>query len=214
MDLTTNKPRPSHQSTSQKQDIALIHHQAILEDWLSGYRPAEIAARQSISIELVHGGIRSIRKQLYEDNQATLSEHAEQSVSVLRRLQTRLWEEYEKVIDKGKAGLLLLDTIRKTEESIAKIRGVLQNRVIADVIHHVKMYDFQDKFPNENGRSSEPAETKILESGSYALSPISKKDIPEPEPYTTTKPEFDEGPVVVMPNGDIIDIEKAIKGEW
>lgn len=213
MDLTTNTPRPSHQITSQKQDIALLHHQVILEDWISGYRPAEIAVRQGLSIEQVNGGIRSVRRQLYEDNQATLAEHSEQSVAVLRRLQTKLWEEYERTAN-IRDGIQLLDLIRKAEESVAKIRGVLSNRVIADVVHHVKMYDFQDKFPNENGKSSEAAEVKVLESGSHKLSPIPEEEIMESEPDTTEVPEFEDTNIVVMPNGDIIDIDRAIQGDW
>ena len=212
MELTTNRPKSGHGMKSQAQDLALVHHQAILEDWLSGYRPAEIAARQGLTIELVHGGIRSVRRQLYEDNQATLAEHAEQSVAILRRMQTRLWDEFE-ITPIGKR-LQIVGEIRKTEETIAKIRGVLNTKVTADVIHHVKMYDFQDKFPNSNGKGSEAAETKVLESKSYALSPLDATDIPPSEQDTAEKPEFEEESVIVMPNGDIIDVEKAIQGEW
>lgn len=213
MELQTNTPKSGHGKRSQEQDIALLHHQAIQEDWISGYRPGEIAARQGISIELVHGGIRSVRRQLYEDNQATLAEHSEQSVAVFRRLETRLWQEYEK-LGGGKAGLQILAEIRKAEESVAKVRGILSNRVIADVVHHVKLYDFQDKFPNANGKASDEAATKIIESESHALSPIPKESIPDVEMDTIIMPDFEDTSVVIMPNGDIIDIEKAIQGNW
>lgn len=212
MELTTNTPRPGHRPRSQAQDIALLHHQVILEDWVSGYRPAEIAVRQGISIEQVHGGIRSVRRQLYEENQATLAEHSEQSVAIFRRLETRLWQEYEKTDKRG--GLQILDTIRKVEESVAKVRGILSNRVIADVVHHVKLYDFQDKFPNANGKASDEAATKIIESESHTLSPIPKDEIPAAELDTVEMPDFEDTSVVVMPNGDIIDVEKAIRGDW
>ncbi len=110
MDLKTNTPKPGHGKRSQAQDIALIHHQVVLEDWLAGYRPGEISVNQGLSIEQVHGAIRSIRKQLYEDNQATLAEHSEQSVAVFRRLQTRLWSEFlAKLVNlthQGSVGLL------------------------------------------------------------------------------------------------------------
>jgi hypothetical protein len=75
---------------------------------------------------------------------------------------------YQALFPKGAAPLL---TVRlRAEETIAKIQGVLNEKIVhlGRIEHHVKLYDFEDNFPNAvvEGDSfviQEPQTEEVLE---------------------------------------------------
>lgn len=129
------------------QTAALTRRQKVFELWLVGRTHMEIALEVGASLPQVAADVRDLRRELYHNNQATLSEHVEQTVVVLRRLESELWAEYDGAVDIG-LRLKLLEQIRRTEETVAKSRGLLSDRVVGSITHHVvKHYDFQDRTP-------------------------------------------------------------------
>ena len=168
----------------------------VQELWLEGQRPGEIALSLGISVSQVSSDIKAVREELYEENKVAIQEHAEQSIAVLRRLEGRLWKEVEDADSTGDR-LKAFEQIRKTEESIGKVRGLLSNKVVADVFHHVKMYDFEDGLPEPN----------IIEAQGKAL------EVPKaPDSEVTTskhlqKPDFEnnESDSHLMPDETWVD---------
>jgi len=164
-----------------KQIMISNRRRNVQELWLEGNRPGEIALTLNLSISQVNADIKAVREELYEENQVAIQEHAEQSIAVLRRLEGRLWREIE-ASDNTSDRLKAFELIRKTEESIGKVRGLLSNRVVADVFHHVKMYDFEDGLP----------EPMIIDGDSKPLEAKKSPDSSKSTPEHLKKPEFDE----------------------
>lgn len=202
---------PHHRRVNEA--VAILRRQAIQEAWLNGRRISEIAFDLGLSIPTVSADITAFRKQLYEDNQATLSEHTEQSVTILRRslfgLHNLLKDPYLSVRER----VLVYEQIRKTEETVAKMRGILVNKSVSDLIVEVKMYDFADKFPSI--QEAQPAVEgnfkelpDSLQSGSNVPG-LENINVPNPSPsYTGHVPEFNSSPIVILPNGDVVDTSK------
>jgi DNA-binding CsgD family transcriptional regulator len=195
-----------HGKGNQQKDLMVIRRQSVQEMWLKGNRPAEIAIELGVSTVTVHSDIRELRKQLYAESQVTLQEHAEQTVAVLRRLQTKLWLEYD-IADTVKSRLSAMDQVRKSEEAVAKVRGLLTSKVIGDVVHHVKMYDFTDKLPP--GKEDKKKD-KIIEAEFRNVPELKGHNVPEPEPdhhLQAGKPDFETGVgMVELPNGELIEV--------
>tara|TARA_R110000824_G_scaffold11293_4_gene49326 strand:- start:2030 stop:2593 length:564 start_codon:yes stop_codon:yes gene_type:complete len=180
--------------TTTNQLLLQGRRRQVQELWLEGQRPAEIALALGLSVSQVSADIKTVREELYEENQVAIQEHAEQSIAVLRRLEGRLWREVDAADNAGDR-LKAFEQIRKTEESIGKVRGILSNRVVADVFHHVKMYDFEDGLP-----APMDTDQKILD---VPKSPDSSSETPE----HLKKPDFDEATTNtnLMPDGTWTD---------
>ena len=187
--------------TTPNQALMAGRRRQVQEMWLEGQRPAEIALSMGLSVSQVSSDIKTIREELYQENQVAIQEHAEQSIAVLRRLEGRLWSEVEVAENTGDR-LKAYEQIRKTEESIGKVRGLLSNKVVADVFHHVKMYDFEDALPAPMVIDAEPNKvTKTPDSSKDVAVYLAKPDFEETKPDTT-----------LMPDGSWIDaVENA---EW
>jgi DNA-binding CsgD family transcriptional regulator len=176
-------------------DKTTVRRQSVQELWLQGHRAPEISVELDCAVSTVITDIRSFRKDLYENNQASLQEHTEQTVAIFRKVESHLWDLFQ---DEGISPFQqakLLEQIRRTEESVAKARGILQSRVIADVVHQVKLYDFTDSFPA-------PLETKAIEATVTDTSKdpnYSVPDISDDVPDYRGKPDFTpaEGPILL-----------------
>lgn len=143
--------------------------------WLKGYQVMEIALELNMSAPLVRADILRIRDELYQSNKASLIEHVEQSVASFRKLLVHLWSEYE--IAAQSTRIKLLEQIRKTEESIAKVRGLLTTKIQSDIVHHVKLYDFEDSFPKPIEGQGHIVESKDRQLPTGAVLPIDKPHI-------------------------------------
>lgn len=181
-------------TTTPKQVLLQGRRRQVQEMWLEGQRPGEIALTMGLSVSQVSSDIKIVREELYEENQVAIQEHAEQSIAVLRRLEGRLWREVD-AADNTSDRLKAFEQIRKVEESIGKVRGLLSNRVVADVFHHVKMYDFEDGLP-----APMDIDQKILD---VPKSPDSSSEVPD----HLKKPDFDKNAsdTNLMPDGTWTD---------
>ena len=184
--------------TTPNQALIAGRRRQVQELWLEGQRPAEIALTMGLSVTQVSSDIKAIREELYQENQVAIQEHAEQSIAVLRRLEGRLWSEVD-TADNSSDRLKAYEQIRKTEESIGKVRGLLSNKVVADVFHHVKMYDFEDALPEPIVVDAEPSKTtKTPDSSESVAGYLSKPDFADDRPDAT-----------LMPDGSWIDITES-----
>jgi DNA-binding CsgD family transcriptional regulator len=194
--------------TASRQHANLtIRGQKVQDYWLDGYQAAEIAVILEISIAQVSGDIRRFRRELYANNQASLEEHAEQTVAIMRRLQARLWSVYDEAV-KPSNKVQIIQEIRKSEEAVAKVRGLITNKVIANVLHEIKLHDFKDTFPAPKvieGTAipiDEPA--RILENGTTDI-PDASYDVHE---YRTRPDYEDDENLVALPDGTMIDVNQ------
>jgi len=196
-------------------DRATVRRQSVQELWLQGHRAPEISAELDCSVSTVIADIKSFRKELYENNQASLQEHTEQTVAVLRKVEAHLWDIF---LSEGISPMQqsrLLEQIRRTEESVAKARGILQSRIIADVVHQVKLYDFKDNFPAPIQNSTAPVlqEATTVDGDTFTVNTQDQNPdytvpgISEETPSYRGKPDFEEPEgTVLMPDGTWIPV--------
>jgi hypothetical protein len=193
-------------------DAILIRREKVADLWLNAHRITEISVILDLPVAVVSTDIKAFREQLYSENKASLQEHAEQTVAILRKVERRLWQELETTFTPGDR-LKILDQVRKTEEAIAKVRGLLNSRVIADVFHHVKMYDFEDNLPKELDSSN----SNIINGVAKEVPELVVPKTPEPDPYLPEhrKPnivESDESSLGVrLVDGTWLDLAPILK---
>jgi|TARA_Y100000310_G_scaffold309675_1_gene354035 DNA-binding CsgD family transcriptional regulator len=208
---------PADAKVARQQAELMLRRHTIQEHWLQGRRVSEIAITMDLSIAQVASDLKRIREDLYSENKASLQEHAEQTVAILRKALGHLWDMFAELsydASDVSNNLKILEQIRKTEETVAKVRGLLTSRVIADVMHHVKMYDFEDTLPPapQDKQLSIVGETgTIIEHDPVPAEVL--KDIQPPPPASPGKeserPDFDDIPSkksVLLPNGVLIDL--------
>ena len=119
----------------------------VMRRWLSGQSLVQIQASESLSYDSVVGYLNSRRKELREFQEQDIHELAAERIEGLRLIQADA-VYYQGLFPKSAASLL---TVRlRAEESIAKIQGVLNDKVVhlGKITHLVKMYDFEDNFPD------------------------------------------------------------------
>ena len=219
--LTDGLPGVRLQKSAYRADTRTLRRDTVQRLWLEGNRPGEIALELEVSIATINSDIIAIRKSLYEESEANLQEHSEQSVAILRRMLPKLWHEYETCATSSMR-IKALEQVRKTEEVIAKIRGVLSDKVIADVVHHHKLYDIDvSKMPKPiiegalvEGQATEiaSAEDDTISEGHFTDIPKTT-DLPESAPdlqEQLERPEYDEDEltdVVALPNGDLVSLK-------
>ena len=197
-------------------DPVAIRRTSVQKHWLEGGRAADIAIYLGESVTVVQADIRAIRSSLYEENKATLSEHTEQSVAILRRIVGELWDEYA-MAPTTLIKVRVLEQIRRTEGDVAKLRGLLQGRTVVDVVTHVKMYDFKHDYP-EIEENTIPGEARILGDGtpveddgptSSPGQPV-RPPIPESSPGTfehLERPPYDDyEDVIPLADGTLLDM--------
>jgi predicted transcriptional regulator len=197
-------------ATTGTVDVIFLRRLAVQELWLSGHRQTEIAILLDETTAVVAGDIREVRKTLYEDGKASQQEHAEQTVAIFRKVLAQLWALYEN-INSVPDKLKTMEQIRKTEESVARIRGLVNSKVIADVFHHVKMYDFEDKLP---GTKTIGESNQIVEGQPVVLPHLAIPTPPPASQYTQEVnghilPEYDKkeaGDAIQLPDGSWVEL--------
>lgn len=135
-----NSPRAMLQST---------HDTMIQEFWLDGMRPGQIAEKMGMNIGSVTGAITRFRNESWEQNQASLSEKTAETLIRMRRLQIELWNMYDQDGVATKSSISIMAEIRKNEEFIARISGLVTTKTQVDITHQIKMYDFEDDYPDQ-----------------------------------------------------------------
>jgi hypothetical protein len=155
----------------------------VYKRFLQGYTPYHIAKELECHYNFVIQSIEAARGELNKWHSNKLSEMTEEAVEVFRMVQQVAWEHLEE--GKREADKML-PIIARAEESISKIRGVLSDKVthVGDITHHMKMYDFVDKYPEmvEGKVLDDDADLKELTSPvgePFAPDDISEDEMPE-----------------------------------
>ncbi len=203
--MTTAPPIPKKQISA----IVLARRTDTFSMYLEGMRPAEIAVKTGDSISKVLSDIRSSRRKLWEDDQATLQERTAETAAIFRRLELVLWDEYYQLTsyDDAQRRVTILSEIRRCEEALARVRGLINSRVSIDHKVEIKTYDFQDKYPANVGQAVDQA---VSEGVYKEIAPIIDREaVPEVQPYTTSYlvPKDDPEGVSIyeLPDGSMIE---------
>jgi len=197
--------------SKQQLDIIVLRRRAVQDYWLQGRRPSEIAFDLGWSIATINGDIAAFRKQLYQDNQATLTDHSEQAVAKLSRMQAKLWPMVDDPNTTPSLKIKIIEELRKLEETVARIRGLVTNRSVSDVMVEIKMYDFEDNLPKPLDVEYKDItdQDTPLQSGS-AMPELDQLEVPAPtKDYMGEVPLYESSEIVVLPNGDIVDTTKG-----
>jgi hypothetical protein len=121
-------------------------YQSCLVKWLKGYSVDQIAKSENEEPANVLQAINIKRKSLRESQEADIADLVAERIGGLRQLQQEAHEYLEFLPDKAPQ---LLTVAMRAEENIAKIQGVLSDKVLhlGRIQHEVKLYDFSDKTP-------------------------------------------------------------------
>lgn len=139
--------------------------------WLKGYTVPEMAVELGVGYHEILGILERGREYLREHYQSSADLLAAERITGFRLIQR---EARDFILSTPRQRAQLLSIILKAEENIAKIQGVLSDRV-----HHLvdirppKLYDFQDNFPPQVPPQSIP----VL---STPVQPRVSVSIPEP----------------------------------
>jgi len=122
----------------------------VMQKWLSGFTLQDIAASEKVEKTTILRDIGARRKDLRTIYEGDVNELAAERIEGLRAIQRDAIVLTNQLPDKSPAFL----TVRlRAEETIAKIQGVLNDKVVhlGRIEHHVKVYDFTDNFPDPVG---------------------------------------------------------------
>ena len=120
----------------------------VMKRWLQGYSIEDISyAEGGLKTSIVMRAIELKRKELAEIQQADINELVAERVAGLRVVKAEAHEYLEFMPEKAPQ---LLTVSLRAEEMIAKLQGVLSEKVmhVGRIQHEVKVYDFVDKTPS------------------------------------------------------------------
>ena len=169
------------QDTSNNLGLTQAAERRVFKRFLQGYHPEEIAEEAGISLAKVKALVEAGRKTLREYHSDKMEDLSEESIAIIRMVAQKAWE----LIEGGASPDKYLTTILKSEELVAKIRGVLTDKVqhTGDITKHIKLYDFRDNFPDivegevVGDRSLELRDIKVSEEDT----PFTPAEIPDEE---------------------------------
>ena len=118
----------------------------IAQRWLKGEPLQAIADQMGLHYITVLEDIQHMRQQLKEWQRDSLENLAAERIASFRNIQHHAWQLLELL---PKQSNQLLSVILRAEEAIARIQGVLTDRVqhlVSGRLEH-KLYDFVDKLP-------------------------------------------------------------------
>lgn len=150
--------------------------------WLQGKLLDDIADEVKLDHVTVRNMITVAREDLVKLNGLMLRDMAEESISVLKLVQTTAWNS----IAQGLPSSKYLSIITKAEEVKAKIRGLLTDRVLhmGEIGINIKLYDFDDKaYPpsagsgvvDSNGQSLDANGQRVVDSNGQPITPESNR---------------------------------------
>lgn len=144
-----NLPMPTRsygQPNSGNVGQSMAIRRRILQRILQGYLPDDVAAEYGVPARFIKEQVEVARKELKEFNAANMDERVEESVEVFKMVQNVAWVQ----IDKGAPPEKFLQIINKSEEFVAKMRGVLTDKVqhSGNLLEGMKLYAFADVYPD------------------------------------------------------------------
>ena len=116
--------------------------------WLRGYNIVDIARIIKSSTREVLDILRETRSNIAEWHKDEIENIRSERIEGFRQVQRRAWLEFELAKPGIKAQLLSI--VMKAEETIAKMQGVIENKIkhSGTIDHRYKQYDFNnDNFP-------------------------------------------------------------------
>lgn len=187
-------------------------YQRCMIKWLQGHSVTAIARSEgSSTIAMVMQAISIKRVELKESQEAEIEELVAERIGGLRHIMKEAYEYLGFIPDKAPQ---LLSVALRAEETIAKIQGVLSEKVVhlGRIQHDVKYYDFEDSTPDRVVEGSsrlvldEPKlgdieETIRVDESKVSDIPILKHPKPIPKPRRTIN-----GVIIETVVGGFIDL--------
>ncbi len=118
----------------------------VMVKWLQGYSLSNISISEGVSMAVLTRALNIKREELKESQEATIDLLVAERIGGLRQIQQEAHEYLEFWPDKAAS---LLTVALRAEETVAKIQGVLSEKVLhlGRIQHEVKLYDFNDSTP-------------------------------------------------------------------
>ena len=161
-------------SVRYHEDIRFM--QRVMEKWLKGYSLASISVSEgNCTISSLTRALNIKREELKESQEATLDLLVAERIGGLRQIQQEAHEYLELLPEKAPQ---LLTVALRAEEAVAKIQGVLSDKVLhlGRIQHDIKLYDFNDLTP-----------PMIIEGGSITIEEPELPPIQEVAPLDMSK---------------------------
>lgn len=162
--MTTAKEKVFLQQGLQNQLIDEQMRWHIAKLWLKGFTVQAIGIQVKRSIPNVLVAIKEHRTEIAEYHKDEFLKLAAERIEGFRQIQNQAWGQ----MSNGKQSTQLLGIINRAEENIARIQGVLSDKVhhLVDVKGDIKVYDFADNLPKviditPNGEG--PADVVIMD---------------------------------------------------
>ncbi|MBU1213502.1 MAG: hypothetical protein KJ587_19880 [Alphaproteobacteria bacterium] len=169
----------------------------VAELWFKGYTVKVLADTFKHPPSVILKTIHELREDILEWHRDSLLALAAERIEGFRHIQREAWDAKDAYPVQANQ---LLSTILRAEENIARIQGVLSDKHqhIADIVHHVKLYDFTDKFP-QIGSTDLPA--RVMPEASSHNRLAGNQDVIEleAEEVVVVDGEFYEGEAVQVP---------------
>ena len=193
-------------SQSGKDKIALAQlpahetdrlYQRIMEKWLKGHSPAEIARSEgNISLSTISTAVRVKRDQLKEVQVADIEDLIAERIAGLKTIRKTAYDYLEAYPEKAPQ---LLTVALRSEETQAKIQGVLSEKVmhLGRIQHEIKMYDFTDNTPGAMIIDVNPKPDIMIEESE--LEPLAQAiELEEDQLMVIPDPSEEVAPAVVI----------------
>ena len=122
----------------------------VFESWMRGSSVEDISTAEQVSESTILRCIASQRARLSELYDGSMKELVAERIANLVNVKAEAYKYMQFM--PGKAAQLLMVVLR-SEETIAKIQGVLNEKhlLLGKIQHEVKLYDFEDKTPPPMG---------------------------------------------------------------
>lgn len=135
-------------SVRRTEGLHMWEQREVAKRYLRGTSAFEIASELKLSYSRALAIVKVIREDLAEMYKLDIREEMGRTIHILRMVQKTAWDKLDRFPDPVDAQKMLAIVLRANETE-AKITGVLTDRIhhIGDITHHVKLYDFEDKFP-------------------------------------------------------------------
>ena len=132
--------------------------------WFRGYTVRDISQALGLGRPTIISMLGEVRETIVEWHKADLLELAAERIEGFRSIEK---EARDLVIEYPKQSSQLLSVALRSQENVAKIQGVLSDKVhhLGSVTHHVKLYNFKDNFPEaiQNLQSMETETTPAMQ---------------------------------------------------
>ncbi len=178
--------------------------QRVMVKWLKGYSLSSISISEDVSMAVLTRALNIKRKELQDSQEATIEILVAERIGGLRQIQQEA-HEYLGQVPPDKAASLLTVALR-AEETVAKIQGVLSEKVLhlGRIQHEVKLYDFSDNTPP---MTVDGASITIEEPDLPPLEEVAMINITPMQEVKILPPKVAKAVVIEVMRGGYVDFE-------